>query len=394
MIAKPLKVMIVMSLAEQKGGGELMLVHLMEHGRNAGIEWQVVFLQDGPMVQQIRDFGVEVQVIEAGRLRQPHKILGTIWKLRRLAKANQIDLIFSWMHKPHLYGGPAAMLCGKPAMWYQLGTPRRSSLLDWLAHLIPAKAIISCGPEGLEQQTKFWPRRPGRLVLPGVELDRFDPSKLPSAAEARRLLNLPTTGPIIGIVGRMQTWKGMHVLVQAMPAILAKHADAHCLIIGGKHDPEPNYPEFLAETIRSHGVEKRVILAGLQKNIPVWVAAMDVFVHASDHEPFGLVVLEGMAMGKPVVAGSEGGPRFIITHGENGLLAPYGNAPELARAVLTYLDDPASAAKIAQAGQQRAREFSTDRYAQNLCQAIKELTGIAASTQAEPLAQLSGQNVR
>ena len=58
---------------------------------------------------------------------------------------------------------------------------------------------------------------------------------------------------------------------------------------------------------------------------------MDVIVHASDHEPFGIVVIEAMALGKPVVAGDAAGPTEIITDGVNGLLTPYGDAAALAQ---------------------------------------------------------------
>ena len=55
-------------------------------------------------------------------------------------------------------------------MWYQLGTPNRKSILEWIINLVPAKAIISCGPEGQIEQARFTPSRPGKLVVPGVDL--------------------------------------------------------------------------------------------------------------------------------------------------------------------------------------------------------------------------------
>ena len=90
---------------------------------------------------------------------------------------------------------------------------------------------------------------------------------------------------------------------------------------------------------------------------------MDIIVHASDREPFGIVVIEAMALGKPVVAGAAGGPAEVITPGVDGLLAPFGDAPALAQALLRYLDDPALAARCAQGAALRARDFS----ASSLC---------------------------
>ena len=211
------------------------------------------------------------------------------------------------------------------------------------------------------------------VVYPGAELERFNAATLPDPAVARRNLGLPPTGPLIGIIGRLQRWKGMHVLIEAMPSILKTHSDACAVIVGGVHYTEPNYPAYLQQRVSALNLDGHVVMAGLQHNIPEWMQAMDIIVHASDREPFGIVIIEAMAMGKPVVAGDAGGPTEIITEGVNGLLAPYENADALAQAILRYLDDPSLAARLGSAAKQRAADFSTQRYAQNLIAAIREL---------------------
>ena len=240
-----------------------------------------------------------------------------------------------------------------------------------LATLIPSRAIITLSKDGKEAQSRIFPHRPTPLVYPGVELNRFDPTILPSPTEARRKLGLPEHGAIIGIVGRLQRWKGMHVLVEAMPQILQKHPDAHCVVIGGKHAFEPDYEDFVKTQIADLGLQEKVIMAGLQQNVPEWVQAMDVFVHASDKEPFGIVIIEAMALGKPVIAGYAGGPTEIITDGAEGLLTPYGNADALANAVIRYLDDSEFASQMAIAARKRALEFSTRRYAENFVSTLR-----------------------
>ena len=87
-----------------------------------------------------------------------------------------------------------------------------------------------------------------------------------------------------------------------------------------------------------------------------------------------MVVLEAMALGKPVVAGSEGGPKTIIAPGVDGELSPFGDAAALAKAILQYLDEPARAAEIASRARQRAAEFAVPRYADKLVQAIRDLS--------------------
>jgi len=100
---------------------------------------------------------------------------------------------------------------------------------------------------------------------------------------------------------------------------------------------------------------------------------MDVVVHASDREPFGIVVVEAMALGKPVVAGAEGGPREIITEGVDGLLAPYEDAEALARQILRYLDDPAFARRMGEAARRRARDFSPEAFVRRMISVLRQV---------------------
>jgi glycosyltransferase involved in cell wall biosynthesis len=377
-----MKVMILMPLAEQRGGGEMMFWDLMQQGRNNGIQWLAIFLEDGPMVEQVRHLGIETLVIESGRLRHIHRFIASILRISAIARRENVDVIVNWMWITQIIGGLVAMLAGVPAVWYQLEVPHDQTLLVRLATLLPAKAIVTLSQDGQQAQAQIWPHRPTPLVYPGVALDRFEPAVLPSPAAARQQLGLPLDGPLIGIVGRLQRWKGMHVVVQAMPQVLQTYSNAHCVIVGGKHDLEPDYEEFLIKQITDLGLSNRIIMAGLQRNIPEWMQAMDVFVHASDKEPFGIVIIEAMALGKPVIAGNAGGPTEIITDGVNGLLTPYGDANKLAKAILRYLHEPEFAQNVGVAARQRAIEFSTQHYAQNfidvLYSAVPRIPGTVA----------------
>ena len=368
-----MKIGIIMPLAEQRGGGELMVLHLMQKGRDLGVEWLIIFLQDGPMVAQVHALGVSVHIIRSGQLRQVHRYLPAVLKIARLARREKVKMLLGWMGHAQLYGGPAARIAGIPAVWYQLGISLDKNIFDRIATRLPAVGILACSQAGADSQAQIAPQRPLRVVYPGAELERFDPRTLPTPAEARRRLGLPKDGPLIGIVGRLQRWKGMHILVEAMPKVLETYPDAHCVVVGGDHAFEPDYPAFLRERIDALHLKNTVTLAGLQSNVPEWMQAMDVIVHASDHEPFGIVVIEAMALGKPVVAGNTAGPTEIITDGVHGLLTPYGDAPALAAAILRYLDEPEYARQTGAAARQRAQEFSTRRYAENCVAALHSL---------------------
>jgi glycosyltransferase involved in cell wall biosynthesis len=387
-----LHAVLLMPLAEQRGGGELMLWHLLREPAASGVRWIVVFFEDGPMVAQVRAAGAQVHVVPVGRLRQPFSMFRCVKKIAKIVRDEQATLIFSWMPKAHLYGGLVSAITGVPTGWYQLGMPSKMQWLDWLPTVIPARGVLACSKAGAEAQGRMWPSRLPRVVHPGAELDRFDAAKVGSGGELRKKLGLPATGPIIGIVGRLQRWKGIHVLIEAMPRILIGHADAHCVIVGGTHDPEPTYRAYLDSRIQALGLKNQITMAGLQKNVPEWMAAMDVVVHASDREPFGIVIIEAMALGKPVVANDTAGPTEIITNGVDGLLTPFENADALADAVLRYLDHPAFAAQVGAAAWRRAQDFSTARFAHNVTTALCEMADCRQPFTAEPLPQNAPAN--
>lgn len=369
-----MKIVIVMPLAEQRGGGELTLWHLIQQRGSLGIEWIVIFLEDGPLAAAVRDSGVETHIVEAGRLRQPDRFIATVIGIARILRQSKATLVFAWMSKAHLYSSLAALMTRKPAFWYQHGLPSPKSRLDRIAAWLPTQGVLACSQMTANAQAQVSPVRPIKVVYPGVELERFDPACLESPQETRRRLGLPTDGPLIGIVGRLQTWKGFHVLVEAMPSVLERFPEARCVMVGGKHDLEPDYPTQLKDKIVSLGLEQSVSMVGLQNNIPEWMQAMDVIIHASDNEPFGIVIIEAMALGKPVIAGDRGGPTEIITDGVQGLLTPYGDAQALASAILRYLEDRDFAAHMGESARLRAQEFSTRNYAVNFVEAVKQLS--------------------
>jgi glycosyltransferase involved in cell wall biosynthesis len=361
-----------MPIATIKGGAERMLLHLLQEARDKA-EWEVCFLEDGHMVSDASSLGTSVWVLPSGRLRQLSRYCGTVWRLSAHLRRSRYDCVIGWMGKAHIYSGPAAILAHTPALWYQLGVPSKNNFWDRNITRIPARGIIAVSQKSAAAQSCLHPKRPIQVVFHGTDLSQFDPSKLPTPAEARAQLGLPQEGPLIEIVGRLQRWKGMHTLIEAMPTILRSYPEAHAVIVGGEHALEPDYPAYLRQRIEALGLQNRVILAGFQKNVEQWIQACDVFVHAADNEPSGLIITEAMALGKPVVAGAEGGPREIITEGVDGLFAPFGQPEALAQAVLRYLQNPEFARQVGEAARRRAQEFSIQRYAQRFVEAVQTL---------------------
>ena len=376
-----MNVAILMPLARQLGGAETTFKQLLGHSQDIDINWHVIFFRDGPLVNEVQRDGVSTYVVNTGRLRQPLRFAKAVRRIAELLQATECQLVLSWSAKPHIYGSLAALLARIPSAWYQLGSPRgvHLSFIDRFATLLPAQLVLTLSEMGKSAQESLWPKRRTKLVYPGVDLDHFESAALPKRDDARIQLGLAHHGPIIGIVGRLQRWKGMHVLVRAMPLVLEQYPDVLCLIVGGRHELEPDYEAHLECLIKELGIQQSVQLLGFQTNIPLWMQAMDVVVHASDHEPFGLVVIEAMALGKPVVAANSGGPREIINEGVDGLLSPFGDSKSLAGALISLLADKDFADRIGRQAEIRAQQFSIQAYVREMSKAIYELHDNAAA---------------
>jgi glycosyltransferase involved in cell wall biosynthesis len=366
-----LRVLAVMPLGTALGGAEQSFRQLLMHGRVEGVQWTVVFLRDGPLVAELRSLGVAVHVVDAGRLRNVAARLLAVVRIARLAQVTGADVVLGWMAAGQIMSGIAALLAGVPAIWFQAGTPR-PDWLDRIATLLPARRVIVVSRDAGEAQARVWPRRRQSLVYAGAALDAFDPAKFPAPASMRARLGLPVDGPLIGMVGRLQRWKGMHVFIAAMGRVHRARPEARAVIVGGAHATEPHYAEELEAQARALGLTDVLTFAGFQSNVPEWVQAMDVFVHASNREPFGIVVIEAMALGKPVIAGSAGGPAEIITDGVDGLLVRFGDDESLAAAIVRYLDDRGFAVRVGTAARARAAVFDDRTFAANIIAVLRE----------------------
>ena len=368
----PVRCCVICPYREQRGGAELSFLHLLRHGRGRGVDWSAAFFDGGPMADEARSLGVPT--LDLGltrRLGDPARLPRALYRLHRFLKRQRADLTLGWIaHAGHL-AGMAALLTGIPAAWFQKGgcerpTWRTRPLID-----SPARAVLANSlPTALRQHAAM-PHKPVLVVPSGVDLSRFDPDALGTPADNRRRLGLPEEGPIVCLPGRLQRWKGQMTLIRAMPIVRRKHPGAIALIVGGPHPSEPDYPAELRREAEGLGV----VFAGAvpHEDVPRYLQASDVVVNASDHEPFGITVIEGMALGKPTVATDRGGPTQVITPGVDGALVGPGRPDVLSTAILTYLDGPAAAARVGAAARGRAAAFSVDAFAGRMAQAVRQV---------------------
>lgn len=243
-------------------------------------------------------------------------------RLRAVLGGFRPDVAIAWMNRAARFVPRGDWtLIGRLGGYYDLKYYRRCDLLVCNTQDI-RRWVVAQG----------WPDRRAHY-LPNFVADfsAAAPSDLPAPTGARRLLAL----------GRLHRNKGFDVAIGA----LAHLPDAHLSIAG--EGPERAALEALA---RDLGVAERVAFLGWRSDIGPLLAACELFVCSSRHEPLGNIVLEAWSAARPVIAAAAQGPSELIGDGASGVLVPIDDAEALARGIRDLLDDPAHAARIAASG--------------------------------------------
>jgi glycosyltransferase involved in cell wall biosynthesis len=364
-------------------GGEIALLRLLP-ALAAHVDVHVILGEDGPLADRLREVGIATEVLPLPeRLRDVRKdtvhprglsalavveVPAYVARLVRRLRLLDPDVVHTNSLKAALYGGAAGRLARRPVVWhvrdriasdYLPGPAVR--LVHTAARVLPS-AIVANSHATLETL----PARGGlvgdrRVVVPS--------SVVPPPLDGRG----PDGDLVVGIMGRLAPWKGQDVFVRAF-AEAFQEAPVRGRIIGSPLFGEDDYADSLERLVSELGLEGRIEFRGFKEDVWQELAELDVLVHCSiTPEPFGQVVLEGLAAGLPVVAAGAGGPAELITNGVDGLLTPPGDVAALATTLRALRDDPKLRDRLGRAGRKRSADFTPERAAETLVGLYREL---------------------
>lgn len=174
--------------------------------------------------------------------------------------------------------------------------------------------------------------------------------------------------PRFGLFGRVVDWKGVREFIYATYFVSKKLPNALGFIVGGCSDGEQSFMDEMVQLIEKLGLSKNIIFTGYRSDIPAMMKFMDIVVHASKRaEPFGMVIIEAMAMAKPIIATKAGGPLDIVVEGKTGFLINIGDIAALIYKICYLLERSDLREKMGKAGLMRVKEnFSSRRYARQM----------------------------
>lgn len=272
----------------------------------------------------------------------------------------------------------AAMLTGTPCITHEMGINRVYSPLSvFLGQRMRAVISLShCIHDAMRQRGADLPNV--TVIHCGIDTSRYRQIESPEALRARH--GIPGDAQIIGVVGNLRTWKGQETIVRAMPLLRQRFPNLYCVLVGGHGEADKPYVAHLHALCDQFQVADRVVFAGFQQNSIDYMRLMDIVVHTSiDPEPFGIVTLEAMSLGKPLVSTTIGGPAEVVLHGQTGLLVDPGKPDLLAEAIATLLADPQRAAAMGTRGLERLHsEFALEKNLTRTMQVYERVLGLPA----------------
>lgn len=298
--------------------------------------------------------------------KQVYLLVRRDWPLaRRLAyliKDEEIHLVHS-NNSPNRASILAARLAGVPQVCHVRALHQFSFVERYLAHFVNAFIYISNAVEQFCRNLGI-PADKGQVVYNPINVEAF--GQVDGVAELRAEFGLANQDRLISNVGRLDWWKGHGYFLQATAEVVQSQPNSKALIVGAPDSTHLNqaYYQRLQQLVTDLGLSDHVIFAGFRTDVPRIMAASDVVVHsASEPEPFGRVIVEAMAAGRPVVATAAGGVLDIVEDQVTGLLVPPKNAALMAGAIQQFLQNKEQAQTIGQRAQQRARErFSVEQH--------------------------------
>jgi glycosyltransferase involved in cell wall biosynthesis len=321
--------------------------------------------------QRAKKVGVLRSLLSAGRqtLRLVFEELPAAWSLARIFRRERADVVHLGNGlRANFDGVLACVMTRTPFVCHIKGFEKYGDRERWAARrtgslVCMTEAILAyCRGRGIESPDT-------RVVYDAVDDEWLRPQRSPQ--ELRSELDLPGDAQCIALSGNIQEWKGQRVLVEALALIAEDQPRAHVVIVGGVHRAGEEYARELRARIESLGLGERVHLIGFRDDVPDVMNAMDVVVHASVRpEPFGRVILEGMLLGKPVIAADAGGVPELIADGCTGYLAPPGDVRELAACLRKVLGAPDGGRAMGA----RARTWAQEKF--SLQRHVAEMTEI------------------
>jgi glycosyltransferase involved in cell wall biosynthesis len=363
----PKRILLVDHTAAMSGA-EIALFNLAKALDPSRYQPVVLLFSEGPLAERFRAAGIETHVLEmsggviharkddlgGGTLLRIRDVMATLAFVRRIARfmrTSNIALVHTNSLKSDLIAGLAARAARLPVVWHLRDRisddylpAKVATTFRFFCRFLPHRVIAIS--DSVRQTLGQNPRV--RIVHDGTPVEAMP---LPASHDGQMR---------IGLVGRITPWKGQDVFLRAASIVHREFPSARFQVIGAALFGESEYERQLRKIVEAEKMSDVVEFTGFRSDVADLISRLDLLVHASKTgEPFGQVIIEGMAAGKPVVGTRGGAVPEIIIEGQTGLLVPMGDPHAMAQAICSLLSDPTRAAEMGRAGRKRVENHFT-----------------------------------
>lgn len=326
------------------GGAERLMVPILKHLSRTDFDPYVCALQSkegNPMADEIRALGVPLECLHIRHLRDWDALPRLIRYLRSIGA----DLVHTQLEAANILGNISARFLRLPSVCTIHVMPsldvktktRLHQKLEWFSLRHFCDRVISVSEEARQYHLGISGAAPQQVttIYNGIDLSGFSSmDRARERAAVRTEFGIPPDANVLVTVAVLRPPKGIRFMIRALPAVLGAHPNAYYLLVGdGPHR------STLVEEIDRAGVNDRVILAGMRKDVARLLVASDVFVLPTLTEALPTVLAEAMAAQLPIVASRVGGIPEMIEDGSNGCLVQPGDVEGLAVACIHLLAD-------------------------------------------------------
>ncbi|MDD5467278.1 MAG: glycosyltransferase family 4 protein [Anaerolineales bacterium] len=342
------------------GGAERSLLLILRYLNTN--QWRTILgCVDGELYRQAHSLNIRAEFVDFPPPRGSRNPVGAIatgaQSIATLAKNAGARLIVGNTVRASLYAALAARRAGIPFIWYMrdfwLSEAQPEHLwLDrmgkWLLCSLAAQVITNSRATA----THLPCQRKVTTVLNGIEVGSM--AALPDPGSVKRQFEIPEDRLLVGMAGRLRKWKGQDTFLKVAKEALLRNDRLHFVVIGG--DPfhmGRDYAAELASMVTALDISDHVTFTGHLEDVRPALAALDIFVHPGNPEPFGLVNLEAMALSKPVVAFAHGALPEIVVPGETGVLVPPRDIRGMASAIIRMAANPLERSRLGEGGRRR-----------------------------------------
>ena len=362
---EPIRVLHIITRLIVGGAQENTLLSVEGLDRRDGYEVTLLtgvdYGPEGDLLDRARKTTRLVVLPELARKINPLADIKALWKLYRLIRKGRYHIVHTHSSKAGVLGRIAAKMAGTPIIVHTLHSLVFHEYQPWVVnklwraikkfcapmtdHFISVSSIIS------EKAIRAGIARPEKFttIYSGMELDWFLNAQVDPAA-VRREFGIPDGALVVGKIARLFDLKGHDQLMDAAPAIVARHPGVRFFLIG-----DGVLYDHLVERARRAGILDNFVFAGLvaRERIPEMISAMDVVVHTSLREGLARVLPQALAMGKPCVSFNIDGAPEVVIPDETGYLVEPGDADGLTEAISRLLGDSDLRARMGAAGRRK-----------------------------------------